>query len=250
LRDYGLRWMHGSARELEEMEPERRERILAFVQDHGLGIIPAIWGWLEATPESLAQEVDLILKWAEPMNAPIVHTGVASVHRFLKEPSLEFQMDCLARLMPEVVERLGEKGLPLAIENHGDYYVSDLVSLIERVPGLKIFLDTGNTFLIGEKPLPAFLEAAPYVVGGHFKDHVVGPVASDGPLRFTIGASVIGEGHVPLRECFDIIQEHTPNPESVAMLIELIPPSFEGNDNVVAFEKSVDFVKSLEGARG
>jgi sugar phosphate isomerase/epimerase len=159
-------------------------------------------------------------------------------------------MDCLALLMPEVVERLGERGLPLAIENHGDYYVSDLVSLIERVPGLKIFLDTGNTFLIGEKPLPAFLEAAPYVVGGHFKDHVVGPVASDGPLRFTIGASVIGEGHVPLRECFDIIQEHTPNPESVAMLIELIPPSFEGNDNVVAFEKSVDFVKSLEGARG
>jgi sugar phosphate isomerase/epimerase len=159
-------------------------------------------------------------------------------------------MEILADLLAEPARRCADAGRPLAIENHGDYYVSDLVALIGEVPELRLFLDTGNTFLIGEKPLPAFREAAPFVVGGHFKDHKVGPRTDEGPLRFEIGPAVLGEGDVPLRECFEILRQETPDFDRVAMLIELIPPSFAGDDNVRAFEQSVAFVKSLEAGRG
>ncbi|MFW5789599.1 MAG: hypothetical protein ACOCW3_06650, partial [Spirochaetota bacterium] len=47
---------------------------------------------------------------------------------------------------------LAEIGLPLAWENHRDYYVSDVVELCRRVPNMGLFLDTGNTYLIGERP--------------------------------------------------------------------------------------------------
>jgi sugar phosphate isomerase/epimerase len=148
-------------------------------------------------------------------------------------------------VFPTLVEGCAALGLPLSIENHGDYYVSDIVALIERVPGLKIFLDTGNTYLIGEAPLPAFHAAAPYVVGGHFKDHHVRPCPDARPLHFEVAPSIIGDGDVPLRECYQILKAKTPNYDQIVMEIELIPPS--DVDPIETLERSLAFVRSLEG---
>jgi sugar phosphate isomerase/epimerase len=152
-------------------------------------------------------------------------------------------MERLAATLPALTAGCHGLGLPFGIENHGDYYCSDLVSLCQEVPHLGIFLDTGNTYLIGEVPLPAFEAAAPYVVGSHFKDHHVRPCPDAHPLHFEVGPSIIGDGDVPLRECYQLLLEKNPNPDSLVMEIELIPPS--GIDPVESFERSVNFVKSL-----
>jgi len=157
-------------------------------------------------------------------------------------------MDRLADVLAPAAAYCKEIGIPFGIENHGDYYCSDLVGLCERTPHLGIFLDTGNTYLIGEAPLPAFRAAAPYVIGTHFKDHHVRPVPDGRPLHFEVGASVIGEGDVPLRECYRLLMEQAPDPQNLAMQIELIMPSFSGNDPVDALEKSLAFIRSLEAA--
>lgn len=248
LEEHGLIHCMTGMGEWMQMEPARRDRLIEFIQAHGLGVTLGIhtdyFGDRAAARDDLARQTDAFLELAPLVNAPIATTGVAATHRFAADPPLACQMEALADLLAPVARACAGIGRPLGIENHGDYYVSDLVELCSRVPGLGIFLDTGNTYLVGEKPLPAFHEAAPYVVGGHFKDHIVAPVQD--PLSFSVGAAVLGTGHVPLRECFAILQTKNPNPDKIAMQIELIPPSFKGEDNVRAFEESVRFVMSLE----
>lgn len=255
LLRHGLKSTGVGLKELDEMDPAKRDRLARFLADNDLHLMPYFNpGWMNPDRDAVRRNVDAMLAKLEaylPMlRVPhMVHTGGGGTHRFDREFPLQKQMDLLAEAMPPVARWCHEHGLRLGIENHGDYYVSDLVTLCGRVPHLGIFLDTGNTYLIGEAPLPAFELAAPHVVGSHFKDHRVRPRPDGKPLHFEIGASILGEGDVRLRECYDILVRRTPNPEKLNMQIELIPPSFNGNDPVEAVEKSVAFVKSL-GAQG
>lgn len=252
LDEYGLKTMHASASELEAMEredPRRLDRILNFLCGKGLCLTLGLHADVyrdddDAIRADVDRQLGLLMKWAPIVGSPIVHTGGGPCHRFTRNPSLEQQMERLHRFLGPAAEICWEIGSPLCIENHGDYYVSDLVELCRATRFLHIFLDTGNTYLIGEKPLAAFEEAAPFVMGGHFKDHYVGPV-TDKALHFGLSGAVLGEGDVPLEECIHILACKSPYPHRVAMLIELIPPSFKGNDNIDAFEKSVSFALNL-----
>jgi sugar phosphate isomerase/epimerase len=109
----------------------------------------------------------------------------------------------------------------MCIEDHGDFYCSDLVKLCKQTPHLYIFLDTGNTYLIGEQPIPAFEAAAPYTIGTHFKDHTVRP--NPDILHFEVSCCALGDGDVPLRECYKILMEKAPHPEKLAMMFEMFP---------------------------
>jgi sugar phosphate isomerase/epimerase len=250
LSHYGLQTTHIGLGEIDKMDAAQRDRLGGYLQEHGLYLTPGVGAkFLSPDRDQIKRQTDEALARLERhhklLRAPIVTTAAGGVHRFVKDPPLDRQLDLIANGLTPIAKRCHELGLPLGIENHGDYYISDLVELCRRVPHLGIFLDTGNTFLIGEAPLPAFHAAAPYVVGTHFKDHHVCPRPDARPLHFEVGASVIGEGDVPLRECYRILKEKCPSFDKLAMIIELIPPSFAGNDPVEAVEKSVAFIRSL-----
>jgi sugar phosphate isomerase/epimerase len=251
LKDMGLSSTHISLKELDEMGDAKRNQVAQFVHDNDLHLMPGLYPkWVDADADAVKRRVDEQIAKLEkyiPLVRPpnMLHTGAGGTHRFDRETPLQVQLDRMAKTMPEAAKWAASKGLPLGIENHGDLYVSDLVEVIKRVPGLGLFLDTGNTYLIGEAPLPAFHVGAPYTIGTHFKDHRVRPRPDTSPLSFEIGPSTIGEGDVPLKECFQILKAKCPNFAKLNMMIELIPPSFKGNDPVESVEKSVAFVKSL-----
>jgi sugar phosphate isomerase/epimerase len=252
LKHYGLRTTGVSLNEIDKLDERKREQVFAYLAEHDLCLTPGLWAkYLDPDRDALKRQTDaalaLLERYHKPMRAPIVTTGAGGPHRFAREPgrTLAQRLDLLADGLAPVAAGCHALGLPFGIENHGDYYCSDLADLCRRVPHLGIFLDTGNTYLIGEQPLPAFEAAAPYTVGTHFKDHVVRPVPDARPLHFEVGPSVIGDGDVPLRACYELLMERAPNPDKLCMMIELIPPSFAGNDPVEAVEKSVAFVKSL-----
>ena len=134
-------------------------------------------------------------------------------------------------------------GTPLGVENHGDFYVSDIVQLCKTTPHLWLFLDTGNTYLLGEKPLPAMIEGAPYAIGTHFKDHLVKPNYQ--ALHFEVEGAALGDGDVPLRECWKLLKQHSPFKDNLMMEIEMISP--KGVNPMDAMTKSVAFLKTLEG---
>ena len=136
--------------------------------------------------------------------------------------------------------------MPLGIENHGDFYCSDLVNLCRRVPHLHLFLDTGNPFLIGERPDLALAVAAPWTIGTHFKDHRVRPRLDARPLQFEIDGAALGEGDVPLREAYARLRRESPFADRLIMEIEMIVPA--GESPSACWQRSLAFVRSLESA--
>jgi sugar phosphate isomerase/epimerase len=231
--------------------PDRtREEVAQFLVAHDIQLTPGVgYDYLNSDSDTAVRKADetlaLLAKYGPMLRNTIVHTGACTAeHRFDRTRPLEEKLERLARGMAPLAAGCRELGTPLCIENHGDFYVSDMVDLCKRTPGLALFLDTGNTYLIGEKPLPAFVEAAPYTVGSHFKDHRVCPRPEARPLHFEVDGSPLGDGDVPLRECFELLQRNAPNPDKLVMEIEMICP--DAMDPEECLRRSLTFIRGLE----
>ena len=68
------------------------------------------------------------------------------------------------------------------------------------------------------------------------------------PLHFEIAGAALGEGDVPLRECYELLLQHAPHPDKLVMEIEMVSP--EDMNPLECFEKSLAFVRSLEQNQG
>jgi sugar phosphate isomerase/epimerase len=244
----GLQAAHVSLGEVERMTDAERAALGGYLVEHGLRLVPGVhFDFLDADHDAVMRKTDAAIRavgeYHELLRAPIVTTLVGKYHRFMRDLSLQEQMDRLPSVIAPIAYACHEFKCPLGIENHGDYYASDLVELCRRTPFLGIFLDTGNTYLIGEQSLPAIRAAAPLTIGTHFKDHYVWPEKQTYPLRFEIGGAVLGEGDVGLREAYDILLAEAPDPAALVMMIEMIPPRPMGPEECLA--KTLAFVRSL-----
>ena len=249
LVDHGFR---STGIGLDELaEPARRDEIASFVAAHDLALTPHLWpkgvvgGYFGRDLDAVRRGIDACLEgirlYGELVRAPIVTTCVGPFHRFQASPSLAEQLDRLADVLAPAAAACREMGCPLGIENHGDYYCDDLVALCRRVPHLGIFLDTGNTYLIGEQSVSACRAAAPYTIGTHFKDHLVHPVPET--LTFVVEGAALGAGHVGLREIYQALLDDAPDPRRLVMQWEMVPP--KDMDPHECMERSWEFIRSL-----
>jgi sugar phosphate isomerase/epimerase len=248
LVEHGLQATHVGLGEVERMTDAERGELGAYLVEHDLRLVPvAHFDFLDPGADAVMRKTEETIRalgeYHALLRAPIVTTLVGKYHRFMRQPSLHEQLERLPSVIAPLAYACHEFGCPLGIENHGDYYATDLVELCRRTPFLGIFLDTGNTYLIGEPSLPAIRAAAPLTIGTHFKDHHVWPEKQTFPLRFEIGGAVLGEGDVGLREAYDILLEHAPRPESLVMLIEMIPQPPMGPEECL--ERTLAFVRGL-----
>lgn len=251
LVHHGLRTTGVDLAEVERLSDRDRAWLGQFVADHELSLTATVHlPYFDPEPDVARRAVDAVLARLDTHRAllgtRLVTTSGGSHHRFSAELPLPAQLDRLAAGLTPFAAGCHGFGLALGIENHGDYYCCDLVELCGRVPHLGIFLDTGNTYLIGEAPLPAFEMAAPFVVGGHFKDQRVRPCPEARPLHFEVAPAVLGEGDVPLRACYRLLLERAPRPADLVMEIEFIPPG--DRPMLLALEQSLAFVRSLSQA--
>lgn len=249
LAHYGLASTGTGLESIEEMPATDRDRVGQLLADHDLALTPVLHVPYfdedrDRVERAVERQLTLLDRWRDLLRAPLVTTSVGPYHRFMRAPSLAAQLDRLATHLPALAAGCHAMAVPFGIENHGDYYLSDLAGLCEHVPHLGIFLDTGNPYLIGEAPLPAFECAAPYAVGTHFKDHHVRPCPDARPLHFEVGPAVLGEGDVPLEACYRLLRERNPHPDRLVMEIELIPPG--DRPAIESFEQSLAFVRGLE----
>jgi sugar phosphate isomerase/epimerase len=250
---HGLQAAHVGLGEIEAMADAERAALGEYLTEQDLHLVPGVhFDFLDADHDAVMRKTDAAIRaigeYHALLRAPIVTTLVGKYHRFMREPSLQEQMDRLPSVIAPIAYACHEFGCPLGIENHGDYYASDLVELCRRTPFLGIFLDTGNTYLIGEQSLPAVRTAAPLTIGTHFKDHHVWPEKQTYPLRFEIGGAVLGEGDVGLREAYDTLLAQAPNPASLVMMIEMVAPQPMPPEECL--DKSLAFVRSLPEVSG
>ena len=104
----------------------------------------------------------------------------------------------ITRLVPLIREAAQEAalhGLHLALENHADFIMADLLNLVEQVdlPNLGICLDTGNAARVGDDPLAATRLAAPLVKMVHLKDLRVQAASRGDPTAWWPSAP-LGQG--------------------------------------------------------
>ncbi|SDX62072.1 sugar phosphate isomerase/epimerase [Paenibacillus sp. CF384] len=249
LKRHGLVTTGIDLSEMANMDEARRNYIGEELVKHGLRLTPHIgFNYLNAGKDERERETERIAEqlrlYLPLMRGQIATTGMRAGHRFDRVMPLEDKLARISEAMTPLAAICSELGAPLSVENHGDYYIADLVQLCQATKQLYIYLDTGNTYLIGERPLPAFELAAPYTIGTHFKDHSVRPRPDVYPLQFEVKGAALGDGDVPLRECYELLMKHAPLKDKLVMEVEMISPT--DMDPQLCLERSLRFIQSLE----
>ena len=108
-------------------------------------------------------------------------------------------------LAKPVVEKLGMR---LAIENHKDWRVPELLSILKRIdsPNIGVTLDTGNSIALLEEPHEVVEAYAPYTFTLHFKDMAVAEYG-DG---FLLSEVPLGTGFVDLPRIIKLVRDKRP----------------------------------------
>jgi sugar phosphate isomerase/epimerase len=230
--------------------PDHRALMDALTASHQqawfVGFHPDLTQPVAEVQTHLRTQADEMIAARHSLDLPIASVVVpGGLHRFMRDFPLADQLNRLELLLTPLVEHLSAEGITVAIENHGDYYISDLVELCGRVPGLTIQLDTGNCFLTGERPDLIPDEAYPLVSCTHFKDHFVFPSAKD--LNFNLTGATLGEGHVELEKMFNKLIDLHDDPASIRLATEWVPDP--GKSVQACFNASAKFLQRLSGGQ-
>jgi sugar phosphate isomerase/epimerase len=213
-------------------------RVSDLAETHGIELRLGTGGnfYLEgaaatAEVEQVADRLRTIAQHTTVRFSSIVSGPMLETHRFTPGPPLTERMARVASNLGQLADAVADIGLMLGLENHCDYRGHEIASIIEQAnrPNLRVQIDTGNAFSVFEEPVECARALAPYVVSCHLKDIHVTPFAT-GACRGTRGVSVpLGAGHVDNVACCHLLQEHAPDPSSIALLIEPFYAPEDGN---------------------
>ncbi|HHW56107.1 MAG TPA: TIM barrel protein [Clostridia bacterium] len=160
------------------------------------------------------------------------------------EEGIKWIIECFK----EVVKYAKQKNIILVLENHGLFAgkSQQVKEIIEKVasPNLRVTADTGNFFLVGEKPEEAVQNIKEYIQHVHFKDF---KKSEPGKGYKGIGdvyyaGCVLGEGDVEMKKIIEIL--------SGVDYKGYLAIEYEGKDpQIEGTIKSIEYVKKLLGGR-
>lgn len=213
--------------EISAWDEAEREAIFACVAEQRLRITPSFTFDAFATdPDALARQRDRQLAILQAHGSSLrnlsVMCGNIGGHRFSPGLSLEQKLERMSTHLTPLAAGCRELGMPLGLNNRGDFYMEEFVQLCRCTPDLYLIVDTANIFWAGEPVLPAFEKAAPHLIGTHWRDEKCEP-GNRKPRGVLLHGCVTGEGDVPLEACFDLILQQAPLPEVMVMQVELFP---------------------------
>ncbi len=103
-------------------------------------------------------------------------------------------VDRLIAPMRRAADYAGERGVRLAVENHGDLRVADILAILDRVDRpdvLGVTLDNVNLIRVGDDMAEGTRALAPHTMLVQLKDHLAGdPTVWGGPVCTALGEGV------------------------------------------------------------
>jgi sugar phosphate isomerase/epimerase len=140
--------------------------------------------------------------------------------------------DVIAKLKP-VLRDFESSDVTLAIENHDQIPVSELVRIITRLESdtVGICLDTVNSFGALEGPEVVVETLAPYVVNLHIKDFNIERVSH--MMGFTIQGTPAGKGRLDVPWLLAALEERRRERDFNAILELWTPPEIQLEDTIV-----------------
>lgn len=166
-----------------------------------------------AMPEekSAIPEFEKMVAAAKEVGMKVIRTafGQRRYEQFEKaEEYREFSRSCLkSMLLAEPVA--ARHGIRLAIENHKDWLIPDMIGMLEQISSeyVGVCVDTGNSFALLEDPLEMVKAYAPWAFSTHIKDMAVAEY-QDG---FLLADVPLGEGLLDLREMARVMRAANPD---------------------------------------
>jgi len=116
--------------------------------------------------------------------------------------------DQAVAILKEACRAAEERGMKIALENHADFTVRELVSLHRRVnsPALGFTLDTGNLAFDLDQPLRLARMMAPHALTTHYKNYQILRTQSG----LALGNGGLAEGEIDVAAVAEILAEHHP----------------------------------------
>ena len=191
---------------LTSLEPAYLDKVERRLKDTGM--------FLEvmcSLPKPDMTQFVAIVDAAKRLGALCVRAACLSGRRYETFATLEewkkFVADshaAVARAVPVV----SKARLPLALENHKDWTVDEMVTLLKSYSSehVGVCLDTGNNIALLDDPMEVVERLAPYAVSTHIKDMGVAAYA-DG---FLLSEVAIGTGMLDIPEIIGVIQKARP----------------------------------------
>ncbi len=254
LKKYGMKTFSAGLTQIDSLSDKEKDNLFALLQDQDAHCIlhtsiDHMNQSISDQDRAIEEQLIMLDKYIVPCRSSIVTTCAGRSHRYDEEFPWAEKVARFSRIMRPVADLCWQKRSPFSIENHADYFVSDLLEILRETPQLYMFLDTANALHIGEQPVKACIDAAPYVVGTHFKDHKMKQGAQD-PLHYEIQGCALGDGDAELEKQYAIIMEKSPYRHELTMMFELFTPDDGSLTHVACFEKSVGYIQGLIDRQG
>lgn len=200
-------------------------------------------GFMELDEDVAVEEVTHFLQLSANLGAAALRVTGSSI-KFFEEPhgpQIERTIRCLERLLPQAEQA----GVGLALENHGDFYMHEILHILQRLDSkwLGVALDVGNCLRLGDDPIEAAKTLGAKVFAVHAKD--VRPMqgfADDDPRR--LGCTPVGDG---MADFPSLLTELVQREFSGMILVELsrMHPDFEHMAELQIVKQSLEYLFSV-----
>jgi 3-oxoisoapionate decarboxylase len=160
------------------------------------------------------EEVDRFareLRLAREAGATVVRTACLSGRRYETFDSAEAFREFRARSWRSLTLAepiLRRHRVRLAVENHKDWLVPELLEWLERISSehVGVCVDTGNSIALLEDPIEVVRAYAPFAASSHLKDMAV----QEDAQGFLLSEVPLGEGFLDLREIVSVLAQANP----------------------------------------
>ncbi|MBI4662537.1 MAG: sugar phosphate isomerase/epimerase [Verrucomicrobia bacterium] len=165
---------------------------------------------LPADPSEL-DRFDAQVRLAKEAGGTVIRTAMLNGRRYetfgTAEAFQEFsQRSWRALTLAEPIVK--KHGCRLAIENHKDWLVPELLVMLHRMSSesVGVCVDTGNSIALVEDPMAVVEAYAPWAVSTHIKDMAV----QEFDRGFLLSEVPLGEGFLDLRRMSEILRQANP----------------------------------------
>ena len=151
------------------------------------------------------------LRAAKAAGAEVVRTAVLGGRRYetlQSEAAFQQFTERAWKSLTMAEPLLKKQRVRLAIENHKDFRVSELVAVLKRLSSewVGVCLDTGNSLALLEEPMAVVEALAPFAVSSHLKDMGV----QEYEEGFLLSEVPMGEGFLDLKRIVALLRKANP----------------------------------------
>jgi sugar phosphate isomerase/epimerase len=226
--------------------PQERKELLNILKNVNYEAIFA-WGhpngFMDVNINEAIDEITKYIKISNLLGQDKIRIAASSIAYY--DTSHSIQIDIACKSIKKIISIAEDYGVKLALENHGDFFIEEILKIIENVNSeyLGITFDTGNSLRFHEDCVSALRTYGGRVLLVHAKD--VAPekgIPPDDPTFLNCTAA--GKGIVDFKNIFLELKK---NGFDGMVLIEIsrLHSSFEHIDETEIINEGIRYLKKL-----